>query len=64
MDLHLTLGVRAQHRSPEDTTLQADAVASDVTDTQSTRPISLSAHRLDALLQMQRTDSFCKCISK
>ena len=27
-------------------------------------PKSLTAHRLEALLQMQRTDPFCKCISK
>ena len=27
-------------------------------------PKSLTADRLDALLQMQRTDPFCKCISK
>ena len=27
-------------------------------------PKSLTADRQDALLQMQRTDSFCKCISK
>ena len=27
-------------------------------------PITLTADRLDALLQMQKTDPFCKCISK
>ena len=27
-------------------------------------PKSLTADRLEALLQMQRTDPFCKCISK
>ena len=36
----------AQHRSPEDTAPQTDAVAPDVT---------LSADRLEALLQMQKT---------
>ena len=30
----------------------------------STTPKSLTADHLDALLQMQRTDPFCKCISK
>ena len=54
----------AQHSSPEDTTPETDAVASDVTDTQSTIPKSLTADRLEALLQMQKTDPFCKCISK
>ena len=54
----------AQHRSPGDTAPQTDAVAPDVTDTQSTTPKSLSADRLEALLQMQKMDPFCKCISK
>ena len=43
----------AQHSSPDDTTPQTDAVAPDVTDTQSTTPKSLTADRLEALLQMQ-----------
>ena len=30
----------------------------------STTPKSLTANHLDAILQMQRTDPFCKCISK
>ena len=54
----------AQHSSPEDTTPQTDAVALDVTDTQSTTPQSLTADRLEALLQMQKMDPFCKHISK
>ena len=54
----------AQHSSSEDTTPQADAVAPDVTDTQSTTPKSLTVDRLKALLQMQKTDPFCKCTSK
>ena len=52
----------ALHNSPEDTTPQTDAVASDVTDTQSTTPKSLTADRLEALLQMQKMVPFCKCI--
>ena len=54
----------AQHSSLEDTTPLTDAVASDVTDTQGTTPKLLTADRLQALLQMLKTDSFCKCISK
>ena len=53
-----------QHSSPEDTTPQTDAIATDVTDTQSTTQKSLSADRLEALLQMQKTDPFWKHISK
>ena len=54
----------AQHSSSKDSTPQTDAVAPDVTDTQSTTPKSLSADRLETLLQMQMTDAFCKHISK
>ena len=54
----------AQHKSPEDTTPQTNAVAPDVTDTQSTTPKSLSADRLEALLQMQMMDPFCKHLLK
>ena len=56
----------AQHTSTEDPTTQpqSDAVIPDVTDTPSTTPKPLTKDRLQALLQMQRTDPFCKCISK
>ena len=54
----------AQHSSPEDTTPQKDAVAPDVTDTQSTTQKSLTADKLEALLQMQKMNPFCKCISE
>ena len=54
----------AQHTSSEDTTSQSDAVAPDVIDTPSTTPKSLTMDRLQALLQMQKTDLFCKQISK
>ena len=43
---------------------QSDAVTPDVTDTPSTKPKPLTTDRLQALLQMQRTDQFCKHISK
>ena len=56
----------SQHTSTEDTTPQpqSDAVTPDVTDTPSTTPKSLTTDRLQALLQMQKTDPFCKQISK
>ena len=50
----------AQHTSSEDTTSESDAVAPDVTDTPSTTPKSLTMDRLQALLQMQMMDPFCK----
>ena len=54
----------AQQSSSEGSTPQTYAVAPDVTNTQSTTPKSLSADRLEALLQMQKMDPFCKCILK
>ena len=54
----------AQHSLPEDNTPQTDGIAPDITDTQSTTPKSLTADRLEVLLQMQKTDQFYKCISK
>ena len=43
---------------------QSDAVTPDATDMPSITPKLLTTDRLQALLQMQRTDPFCKCISK
>ena len=54
----------AQHTSSEDATSQSDVVAPEVTDTPSTTPKSLTVDRLEALLHMQKTDPFCKHISK
>ena len=54
----------AQHSSSGNTTPQTDAIAPDVTDTQSTTPQSLTADRLEALLQIQKMDPFCKCTLK
>ena len=54
----------AQQSPSEDSTPQTDAIALDVTDAQSFTPKSLSADRLEVLLQMQKTDPFCTCISK
>ena len=39
-------------------------VTPDITSTSDPTPKSLTADRLEALLQMQNTDPFCKCISK
>ena len=36
----------------------------DIMPTSDPTPKSLTADRLEALLQMQKTDPFCKCISK
>ena len=44
----------AQHSLSEDTIPQTDDIAPDVTDTQSTTPKSLTADRLETLLQMQK----------
>ena len=56
----------AQHNTTEDPTIQpqSDAVTPDVTDMLSTTLKPLTTDRLQALLQMQRVDPFCKCISK
>ena len=56
----------AQHTTTEDPTTppQSDSVTPDVTDTPSSTPKPLTTNRLQTVLQMQRTDPFCKCISK
>ena len=56
----------AQPTTTEDRTTQpqSDGVTPDVSDTPSTTPKPLTTDRLQALLQMQRTDPFFKCISK
>ena len=61
-----TRSITVQHTTTEDPTTQpqSDVVAPDVTDTPSTTPKSLTTDRLQALLQMQKTDPFCKHISK
>ena len=65
MDWHLNTGsMMAQQSSPEDSTPQTDTISPDVTDMQSGIPKSLSADRLEALLQMQKMEPFCKRISK
>ena len=54
----------AQDSSSEETTPQTDAVEMNVTDTSSNTPKSLTVDRFQVLLQMQKTDPFCKHISK
>ena len=54
----------AQHSSSEDTTSQTDAIEPNITDTPSIMLKSLTADRLQALLQMQKTDQFCTQTSK
>ena len=66
MDLHSTPEVEWLSAPTEDTIsqLQSDAVTPHVTDTPSTTSKSLTTNRLQTLLQMQKTDPFCKLISK
>ena len=50
----------AQPSSSEDTTPQTDAIELNITDTPSNMLKSLTVDRLQALLQMQKTNPFCK----
>ena len=54
----------AQQSSSQDSTPQTDAIAPDVTETENPKPKSLSADRLEALLQMPKMVHFCKHILK
>ena len=54
----------AQQHSSNDSTSHTDATAPVATEAGNTTAKSLSADRLEALLQIQKTDPFCKCISK
>ena len=58
-----TRGQTCQHLSPDTFTSQPN-VTPEVTKTTDTTPKSLTADRLQALLQMQKTDPFSKQISK
>ena len=59
-----TRGRIVQHCSSNDPSLQTDATAPVITETGNITPKSLSADRMEAQLQMQKTNPFCKCISK
>ena len=50
--------------SPDTTSTPHPDVSPKISPEATPTPKSLTADRLEALLQMQRTDSFCKCISK
>ena len=53
-----------QHTSPSATSTPHPNILPKISQESTTTPKPLTADRLDALLQMQRTDPFCKCISK
>ena len=53
-----------QHTSPSTTTNTHHDISPQISQESTTTPKPLTAERLDALLQMQRTDPFCKGISK
>ena len=53
-----------QKNSPDTTSTPHPDVSPQISQEASSAPKPLTADRLEALLQMQRTDPFCKCISK
>ena len=53
-----------QHTSPNAISTPHSDTSPQISQESTTTPKPLTADRLDALLQMQRTDPFCKCISK
>ena len=53
-----------QHTSPSTTTTTHPNISPKISQESTTTPKPLTVDRLDVLLQMQRTDPFCKCISK
>ena len=53
-----------QHISPSGTSTPHPYISPRISQESTTTPKPLTVDRLDALLQMQRTDPFCKCISK
>ena len=54
----------AQHTSSNATSTSHPNTPPQISQESTTTPKPLTVDRLDALLQMQRTDPFCKCISK
>ena len=53
-----------QHTSSNTTSTPHPDISPQISQESTTTPKPLTLDRLDALLQMQRTDPFCKCISK
>ena len=64
MDQLFTLEVAQQHTSSRATSTPHPDTSPQIFQEPTTTPKPLTAYCLDALLQMQRTDPFCKCISK
>ena len=64
MDLLLTLEVIHKKTSPDTTSTPHPDVSPQISQETTLTPKPLTVDRLEALLQMQRTDPFCKCISK
>ena len=54
----------AQHTSSNATSTPHPNTSPQISQESTTTPKPLTVDRLDALLQMQRTDPLCKCISK
>ena len=53
-----------QKNSPDTTSTPHRDVSPEISQETTSTPNPLTADRLEALLQMQRTDPFCKCISQ
>ena len=53
-----------QKNSPDTTSTPHPDVSPQISQEATSTPKPLTVDRLEALLQMQRTDPFCKCISK
>ena len=53
-----------QHTSSSATTTPHPSTSPQISQESTSTPKPLTADHLDALMQMQRTDPFCKCISK
>ena len=64
MDQHLTPEVKTHQCLSMDTSTVPPNVMSEISKTPDPTPKTLRADRLEALLQMQKTDPFCKRISK
>ena len=64
MDQLFTLGCCTQHTSSSATSTPYPDTSPQISQESTTTPKPLTADQLDALLQMQRTDPFCKHISK
>ena len=64
MDLLQTLEVTQKRDPPDTASIPHPDISPKISPKATPTPKPLTADRLEALLQMQRTDLFCKCISK